>query len=45
MHVPVSPDVLQWLVERSGKDPEDFRDKYPRWDARGSTAPPRRGSA
>jgi hypothetical protein len=33
VHVPVSPDMLQWLVERSGKDPEDFRDKYPRWDA------------
>lgn len=33
VRVPVSPDVLQWLVERSGKDPNDFRDKYPRWDA------------
>jgi Zn-dependent peptidase ImmA (M78 family) len=29
----ISPEVLDWLVDRAGKDPEDFRHKYPKWDA------------
>lgn len=33
VHVRVSPQVLDWLVDRSGKDPDEFRHKYPRWDS------------
>lgn len=31
VRVPISPDVLLWLVDRSGKDPDDFFDKYSKW--------------
>lgn len=31
--VHISPVVLEWLVVRAGKDPEEFRHKYPKWDA------------
>lgn len=33
VRVPISRAVLQWLVERSGRDPDEFVDKYSRWDA------------
>lgn len=29
----VSPEVLLWLVDRSGKDLDEFVDKYPKWEA------------
>ncbi len=32
LRVPISRDVLQWLVDRSGKDPEEFVDKYSKWE-------------
>lgn len=32
LRVPVSPDVLQWLVDRSGKDPDEFVGKYSKWE-------------
>lgn len=31
--VNISPEVLLWLVDRSGKDPGDFLDRYTRWEA------------
>ncbi|MGL4743874.1 MAG: ImmA/IrrE family metallo-endopeptidase [Dermatophilaceae bacterium] len=30
---PISPDILLWLVDRSGRNPGEFVEKYPRWDA------------
>lgn len=32
-HVSVSPPVLDWLVDRSGEDAEDFTGRFPRWQA------------
>lgn len=32
VRVPISPDVLLWLVDRSGKDPDDFVDRYSKWE-------------
>jgi Zn-dependent peptidase ImmA (M78 family) len=29
----MSPEVLEWLVDRSGKDVEEFREKYAKWDS------------
>lgn len=29
----ISPEVLDWLVDRAGKDHEEFRHKYPKWDS------------
>ena len=39
--VHISPEILLWLVDRSGKDPDDFVDKYPKWEAwlSGDTGP------
>lgn len=41
VHVPISPAILEWIVDRSGKDPAEFADKYARWDAwlTGAAAP------
>ncbi|WP_395690091.1 ImmA/IrrE family metallo-endopeptidase [Nocardioides sp.] len=33
VHVPISPAVLDWLVDRSGKDPAEFSNRYARWGA------------
>lgn len=41
VHIRISPAVLNWIVERSGKDPDEFADKYARWNSwlAGDTGP------
>jgi Zn-dependent peptidase ImmA (M78 family) len=32
-HIHITPAVLDWLVDRSGKAPDEFARKYAKWDA------------
>lgn len=33
LRVRVSAEVLEWLADRSGKEPEELRQTHPKWDA------------
>ena len=33
LRVRITAPVLDWLVDRSGKSPDEFSHKYPRWEA------------
>lgn len=33
LHVRITPDVLDWLAERSGRSAQELRHKYAKWDA------------